>query len=53
MIIKLQLVAYAHAHNEVYGSNIKQGVILMCSKDFGFQTWTLKGEEFDLFTEHW
>ena len=50
---KLQLVAYANAHNEVYGSNIKQGVILMCSKDFGFQTWTLKGEEFDLFTEHW
>ena len=50
---KTQLVAYALAHNEVYGTNIKQGVILMCSKDFLFQTWTLKGEEFELFTEHW
>ena len=50
---KLQLCAYAHAHNEVYDNNIEQGVILMCSKDFEFQTWTLKGEEFKLFSEHW
>ena len=50
---KTQLVAYALAHNEVYETNIKQGVILMCSKDFEFQKWVLKGEEFELFTEHW
>lgn len=50
---KLQLCAYAHAHNEVYNTTITQGVILMCSKDFEFQTWTLKGEEFELFSEHW
>lgn len=29
---KLQLVAYALAHNEVYGTHIKKGVILMCVK---------------------
>lgn len=29
---KLQLVAYALAHNEVYGTNIRKGVILMCVK---------------------
>ena len=50
---KTQLVAYALAHNEVYGTNIKQGVILMCSKDFLFQKWIIKDEEFELFTEHW
>ena len=50
---KTQLVAYALAHNEVYGTNIKQGVILMCSKDFLFQKWVIKDEEFELFTEHW
>jgi genome maintenance exonuclease 1 len=50
---KTQLVAYALAHNEVYETNIKQGVILMCSKDFLFQKWVIKGEEFELFTEHW
>ena len=50
---KTQLVAYALAHNEVYGTNIKQGVILMCSKDLLFQRWVIKGEEFELFTEHW
>ena len=50
---KTQLVAYALAHNEVYGTNIKQGVILMCSKDLLFQKWVLKGEEFEVFTDHW
>ena len=29
---KLQLVAYALAHNEVYGTHIRKGVILMCVK---------------------
>lgn len=28
----LQLVAYAMAHNEVYGTDIKHGVIFMCSR---------------------
>jgi genome maintenance exonuclease 1 len=28
----LQLVAYALAHNEVYGTNIRKGVVLMCVK---------------------
>ena len=50
---KTQLVAYALAHNEVYETNIKQGVILMCSKDLEFQRWVIKGKEFELFTEHW
>ena len=43
---KTQLVAYALAHNEVYGTNIKQGVILMCSKDCFFQKFEVHDEEF-------
>ena len=29
---KLQLCAYAEAHNEVYGTKISKGVVLMCVK---------------------
>lgn len=29
---KLQLAAYAEAHDEVYGTNIEKGVVLMCVK---------------------
>jgi genome maintenance exonuclease 1 len=50
---KAQLVAYAAAHNAIYGTNIKQGVILMCSKDLAPQHWVLRGEEFDEFTARW
>lgn len=28
----MQLVAYAMAHNEVYGTDIKRGVVFMCSR---------------------
>jgi genome maintenance exonuclease 1 len=41
-----QLCAYAEAHNEVYGTDIQQGVILMCSKDYIFQNWIIEGEEY-------
>ena len=33
----MQLAAYAMAHNTVYGSEITQGVILMCTPDNYFQ----------------
>ena len=34
----LQLVFYANAHNEVHGTNISQGVIMMCVKPDNNQT---------------
>ncbi len=49
----LQLCAYGLAHNETHGTDIKQGVILMCSQDFQYQTWTVEGEEWDMWTERW
>ena len=42
----LQLAAYAMAHDQIYGTCVDQGVILMCSKDGFFQKFTSKGKEF-------
>ena len=42
----LQLAAYAMAHNQVYGTDIRQGVILMCTPDNYFQKFQVKGQEF-------
>jgi len=33
----LQIAAYAMAHNHVYGSNIRQGIIMICTPDLYFQ----------------
>jgi genome maintenance exonuclease 1 len=49
----LQLTAYALAHNEIYGTNIRKGVILMCSKDFQYQEFILEPKDFDYWTEQW
>ena len=45
----LQLAAYAMAHDQIYGTCIDQGVILMCSKDGFFQKFTSTGKEFTRF----
>ena len=42
----LQLAGYAMAHDQVYGTCVDQGVILMCSKDGMFQKFTSNGQEF-------
>lgn len=60
----LQLVAYALAHNEVYKTNIRKGVVLMCVKpdtdDMGnlitepqYQEFVLKSEDFDHWEQQW
>ena len=40
----LQCAAYALAHNTVYGSNITQAVILLCTKDNMFQRFLIDGD---------
>ena len=42
---KLQLSAYAMAHNQIYGTNIKQGVNLICTKECLFQEFIFDEEE--------
>jgi genome maintenance exonuclease 1 len=46
---KIQLIAYILAHNEVYGTNIKEGHVFMCSRDLQYQQFDLWPDEF----EHW
>jgi CRISPR/Cas system-associated exonuclease Cas4 (RecB family) len=62
---KLQLAAYAIAHNEVYGTEIQKGVILMCVKPEvddetmrlltvpQYQQWIIEGKEFEHWTNEW
>ena len=40
----LQIGAYAMAHDYVYGSNIEQGVIMVCTPDLYFQEFKFDGE---------
>lgn len=49
----LQSVAYALAHNETYGTEIDQGVILMCTPDCFFQRFIINGRRFREYTEKW
>jgi genome maintenance exonuclease 1 len=59
----IQLTAYAMAHNEVHGTNIRKGVILMCVKpeeispgvwsEPQYQEFILESKDFDYWTERW
>jgi len=60
----LQLTAYAEAHNEVYGTNINKGVILMCvrpteiepgkySKAPEYMEFIIEGDEFNKWKSEW
>lgn len=59
-----QLCAYAEAHNEVYGTQIRKGVVLMCVKpdldanhmiigEPKYQEFVLEGAEFDKYRDLW
>ena len=41
----LQIAAYAMAHDSVYGSNIQQGVIMVCTPDLYYQEFKCEGEK--------
>lgn len=49
----LQLTAYALAHNAVHGTNIRKGVILMCSADYQYQEFILEPKDFEYWTDRW
>lgn len=49
----LQCCAYAMAHNEMYGTNIRKGVILMVSRDVELKEYIIEGEEFDNYCLEW
>lgn len=49
----VQLTAYAAAHNEMYGTEIRQGVVLMSSQDGLLKEFIICGREFDSYLDHW
>jgi genome maintenance exonuclease 1 len=49
----VQLVAYILAHNEVYKTDIRRGVIFMCSRDFQYQQFTLEPKDFNKWQDAW
>jgi genome maintenance exonuclease 1 len=49
----LQLTAYALAHNELYGTNIREGHVFMCSRDLQYQQFDLWPDEFDHWANRW
>jgi CRISPR/Cas system-associated exonuclease Cas4 (RecB family) len=42
-----QMCAYALAHNELFGTDIRTGVIFMVARDLQFEIYTVEGKEFD------
>ena len=51
----IQLAAYAMAHNNTYQTDIRTGVILMCSasEPFTYQEFVIENSEFDHWTDQW
>lgn len=49
----VQLAAYANAHNELHGTDIRKGVIFMCTADNIYQEFIIEGTEFDHWSNEW
>jgi hypothetical protein len=50
---KIQLVAYILAHNEVYKTDIKRGVVFMCSRACEYQQFDLLPQDFNKYQDMW
>jgi hypothetical protein len=49
----LQLVAYAMAHNEMHGTDIKHAHILMCSRDLQYQQFDVTPDTWNKWSDAW
>lgn len=49
----LQLTAYAHSHNEMYGTTINKGVIMLATHDCEYQEFVIEGDEFEHYSTKW
>jgi genome maintenance exonuclease 1 len=50
---KIQLVAYIMAHNEVYGTDIREGHVFMCTRDLQYQQFDLWPRDFAKYQDLW
>jgi len=49
----LQLVAYAEAHNETYGTKIKEGHVFMCARDLTYQQFDITPLNYNKYKDEW
>jgi genome maintenance exonuclease 1 len=49
----LQMTAYALAHNEIHGTNIREGHVFMCTRDEQYLQFDLWPDEFDEWSNRW
>lgn len=49
----MQLAAYSLSHNEMYGTNISQGVVMIATRDAKYQEFIIKGDEFRHYETMW
>jgi hypothetical protein len=50
---RAQAAAYAIAHNEMFGTNIRQISIMMVDRDLNFEAFVFKDDEFDESVATW
>jgi genome maintenance exonuclease 1 len=50
---QLQLAAYAIAHNQLYNTNINQGVLFIADRTGEYQEFVFNGKEFDTIKDEW
>jgi hypothetical protein len=50
---KVQLVAYIMAHNKVYGTDIREGHVFMCSRELQYQQFDLWPNDFSKYEDMW
>lgn len=49
----MQLAAYAISHNEMYGTSIARGVVMIATRDAKYQEFIIEGEEFRHYETMW
>lgn len=49
----MQLAAYALAHNEMFGTDISRGVVMVATRDAQYQEFVIEGEEFHQYETMW
>ena len=49
----MQIAAYAMAHDEVYGSKIRQGIIMICTPDLYYQEFKFQDADLKLWKHRW
>jgi genome maintenance exonuclease 1 len=49
----MQLAAYALSHNEMYGTDISRGVVMIATRDAKYQEFVIEGTEFARYETMW